>query len=404
MEIEVTGYSFPNDIHILWSLMIVMYPYITGLVAGSFVVSSLYHVFGRNELKPISRLSLVASFGFLLFATLPLLNHLGHPERGFNIIITPNFSSAMAAFGVFYAAYLIVVMLEIWLIYRKDIIMLARRSRGIKRAFYALLALGVYDTSEESRKLDHNIVVVLASIGIPMACILHGYVGFMFGSVKANSFWSTPLMPIIFLCSAITSGIAMVVVLYQILSKLNGARIDPECMQSLCRWLWMFAIITVTVELLEIISLAYERSEEWMVVGPLLGGKLAFSFIGIQLVFGALIPIILLGVVVLMKPFLTDPLRNTMAFVASLILLVQVLAMRWNVVIGGQMFSKSMMGFRQSYDPGLFEKEGVAVAIGIFVLPFIFLAIFNKFLPLAEEDVEGDGKASAAEPQAARGA
>ncbi len=399
MEHAITGYSFPNDVHILWSLMIVMYPYITGLVAGAFVVSSLYHVFGRKELRPIARLSLVASLAFLLFATLPLTNHLGHPERAFNIMITPNFSSAMAAFGVFYTLYLIVVVMEIWLVYRKDIILLARQSRGVKRWFFATVALGVYDTSEESLRLDHKIVVILAALGIPMACILHGYVGFMFGSVKANPFWSTPLMPIIFLCSAITSGIAMVMVLYQVLSKLNARGIDARCVQSLSRWLWMFAIITVTLELLEILCLSYARSEEWMVVGPLLGGKLSFSFVGVQLVFGSMIPIILLGVVVLMQPFLTDPLRNTMALVASLILLIQVLAMRWNIVIGGQMFSKSMMGFRESYEPGLFEKEGVAVALAIFVLPFIFMAVFNRYLSLSHNEPEaGDGGQVAAGP------
>jgi len=252
MEPQISGYCFPNDIHILWSVMIVMYPYITGLVAGSFVVSSLYHVFGRQELKPISRLSLVGSLCFLLFATLPLLVHLGRPERALNIMITPNFSSAMAAFGILYSLYLILVVLETWLVYRKDIILLAQRSTGLRKRLYSLLALGVYDTSEESLKLDHSVVVVLAAIGIPLACLLHGYVGFMFGSVKANTFWSTPLMPIIFLCSAITSGIAMVMVLYQCMSKLSGIAIQPDCVQALARWLWGFMLITVSVEMLEI--------------------------------------------------------------------------------------------------------------------------------------------------------
>ncbi|MEK7757012.1 MAG: polysulfide reductase, partial [Planctomycetota bacterium] len=39
---ENGGYLFPNDLHILWQLMIVMYPYVTGLVAGAFILSSLY--------------------------------------------------------------------------------------------------------------------------------------------------------------------------------------------------------------------------------------------------------------------------------------------------------------------------------------------------------------------------
>ncbi len=388
--IENEGFLFPNDLHILWQLMIVMYPYVTGLVAGAFILSSLYHVFHRDELRPIGRLSLVASLGFLLFAPATLQLHLGHPERSFNIMLTPNPSSAMAMFGFIYAAYLALLVFEIWLVHRVDIIMLASRSRGVQRWFYKVLALGVYDVSEEAKQVDHGVLVVLAALGIPAAALLHGYVGFIFGAVKANAWWSTPLMPIIFLCSAIVSGIAMVVILYQIGMKCSGRRIDAACMQSLARWLWLFVILSVTLELLEIMTLAYEAADEWLIIGPLLGDQLAFSFIGIQLIFGAMIPIILLGVVVLMSRYLTDQIRNTLCFVASLMLLVQVFAMRWNVVIGGQIFSKSARGFREALVPGLFEKEGVALAILIFVFPLVFIALFNRVLPVFEPADTGE--------------
>lgn len=385
MESEAINYLFPNDYHIMWSLMIVLYPYVTGLVAGAFIVSSLYHVFGREELRPVARLSMVASLAFLLVATLPLLAHLGHPLRALNIMITPHLTSAMAAFGMIYSLYFALVLFELFLIFRVEIITTARRSRGLKRRIFSILALGVYDTSEESLRVDHRVIVILAAIGIPAACILHGYVGFMFGSVKANAFWSTPLMPIIFLFSAVTSGVAMIMVLYQSLMKLSGRRIDAACIQSLAQWLWLFAILTVTLESLEIVTLAYERSEEWLVVGPLLTTKLAISFIGIQMIFGSLIPFLLLGIVVLMRQYLTDPLRNTIAFIAASILLIQVFAMRWNVVIGGQIFSKSMVGFRENYVPELFGKEGVILAVLILAFPFVFMAVFNRFLPLYEQ-------------------
>jgi Ni/Fe-hydrogenase subunit HybB-like protein len=385
---QLGGYLFPNDLHILWGLMIVMYPYLTGLVAGAFILSSLYHVFNRQELRPIGRLALVTSLGFLLFAPASLLLHLGHPERALNIMITPNLNSAMAAFGFIYAWYLALLVFEIWLVHRADIITLASQSRGITRWFYKCLALGVYDVSPEARQVDHRVLIVLAAIGIPSAALLHGYVGFIFGAVKANPWWSTPLMPIIFLCSAIVSGIALVVVLYQIGMKFSGRRIDAACMQSLARWLWLFVILNSVLELLEIMTLAYERAEEWTVIGPLLADQLAFSFIGLQLVLGAMVPIILLGIVVLMSPHLTDQIRNTLCFVASLLLLMQVLAMRWNVVIGGQTFSKSLRGFRESHTPGLFEKEGIALAVLIIVLPLLFIALFNRVLPVFEQTDE----------------
>ncbi len=378
------GFLFPNDLRILWELMIVMYPYITGLVAGAFILSSLYHVFKRDELRPIGRLALVASLGFLLFAPLTLLLHLGQPQRCFNIMLTPNLSSAMAMFGFIYAAYLSLLVFEIWLVHREDIIMLARRSRGFWRGVYKCLALGVYDISPESRRVDHNVLVILAGIGIPGAALLHGYVGFIFGAVKANPWWSTPLMPIIFLCSAIVSGIAMVVILYQIGMKFSGRKIDAPCMQSLARWLWLFVIVSVTLELLEITTLAYEAAEEWDIIGPLLTDQLAFSFIGIQIILGAMVPIILLGIVVLLSRYLTDQIRNTLCFVASLLLLCQVFAMRWNVVIGGQLFSKSLLGSRESHTPGLLEKEGIVPAIFILVAPLIFIVAFNRVLPVFE--------------------
>jgi Ni/Fe-hydrogenase subunit HybB-like protein len=383
MHEQAMNFLFPNDLHIMWSLMIVLYPYITGLVAGAFIVSSLYHVFGREELKPVARLAMVASLAFLSVATLPLLVHLGHPERSLNIMVTPHFTSAMSAFGMIYGLYFILVLFEIWLIYRVEIIETAARSRGLKRWIFSALALWVYNTTEGSRRVDHKLVVALAAIGIPMACILHGYVGFMFGSVKANAFWSTPLMPIIFLFSAVTSGIAMIIVLYEIASKINGRKIEGACVQSLAQWLWLFATITVTLELLEIIMLAYERNEEWLVVEPLITDKIAFSFIGVQMIFGSLVPFILLAIVVLMQRYLTDTLRNVISFIAAMILLVQVFAMRWNVVIGGQIFSKSGVGFRESYVPDLGGHEGIGMALLIMVAPFVIMAVFNRYLPLS---------------------
>src|SRR5512137_2927604 len=95
----MSGFVFPNELHITWTVMIVLYPYITGMVAGAFIVSSFYHVFGMEKLKPIAKYALVSSFAFLCFATVPLLNHLGRPDRAFNILITPNFNSAMSGFG-----------------------------------------------------------------------------------------------------------------------------------------------------------------------------------------------------------------------------------------------------------------------------------------------------------------
>ena len=54
--------------------------------------------------------------------------------------------------------------------------------------------------------------------------------------------------------------------------------------------------------------------------------------------------------------------------------------MRWNVVIGGQLFSKSFYGFT-SYKLGLIGSEGSLTALGLFILPFVILAFLLWLFP-----------------------
>jgi formate-dependent nitrite reductase membrane component NrfD len=333
----------------------------------------------------------MASMAFLLVATWPLLLHLGHPFRGINVMITPNATSAMAGFGYFYSGYMVILLVEVWLVFRKDIITYARRSRGLKQTIYKLLALGVYDTSEKAQAIDRKMVKFLAAIGIPGAFLLHGYVGFLFGALKSNPWWSTPLMPIIFIFSAVVSGIAALIVMYQVAMKLKGLVIDRACIDTMCGWLWMFLMITASLELLELVTLSYEKAEEWEIIGQLLFGPLSFSFLGLQMIVGVLIPFILLMIIVLMKENMGDKVANTLSFTSATLLLIQVFSMRWNVVIGGQMISKSLAGLREAYKPELFGKEGIMMAIGIMVVPFVIIFVAEWLLPMfkySEEQTE----------------
>jgi len=395
---EITGFAFPNDIHVTWSLMIVMYPYITGFVAGSFIVTSLYHLFDRQEFKPVARLAMATSFAFLLVASLPLQLHLGQPQRGPYVIITPNPTSAMAGFGILYSFYLLVLVLELWFVWRPEIIDRARRSRGLARAFYSTLALRTYDLSPEALEVDHKAIKILAGIGLPAACMLHGYVGFIFGAIKANPWWSTPLMPVIFLLSAAVSGIALLILLYQVFARIDGRPVVATCVSALASWLWFFLILTITLEQLELIVMAYEKSESWLIISQLLTTRLAFSYVTMQMIVGGLIPLILLAVVVLMNRYLHDKVRNTLATVAALLCLIQVFAMRWNIVIGGQLLSKSLRGLRSPFEPEIFGREGVLMAIALFVAPFVILWIFDRVLGIEEPEAsagEGHGPDSA---------
>ncbi|MCF8056107.1 MAG: polysulfide reductase NrfD [Desulfocapsa sp.] len=377
------NYIFPNDLHVHWSLMIVLYPYITGLVAGAFIVSSLYHVFHIKALKPVARFSLLFALAFLICATWPLLNHLGRPERALSMMLTPNPTSAMAGFGYIYSAYFIVLLLEIIFIFRPTVVALRQKATGFMKTVYGILAIGSDNVSAKSLKLDHKIISFLAAIGIPMACLLHGYVGFIFGGIKANPLWATPLMPLIFLLSACVSGIAGIIVTYILLMKISGKEIDVDCVQTLIKFLWGFFILDFVFEMLELFSHFYMANHHWHTLETLYSGPLYNTFWVFQIGIFSVIPFFLLMLMSLIR--FKDSLLLFFAPIVSIMILVQVLLMRWNVVVGGQLMSKSERG-ATTFHPMWLEKEGILPAIIIMIAPVVILWIIGKILPFWMDD------------------
>ena len=375
----VQGFMYPNEVELQWSVLIVLYPYITGLVAGAFILASLERVFRVEAVKPTYRLALLTALAFLLVAPLPLQLHLGHPERSFQMYLTPHTSSAMAMFGFVYLWYLMAVLvLEIWLDYRKEIVETARASTGAKRLLYRAMSLGVDDVSEEALRLDDRVGYALTLVGIPSAFLLHGYVGFIFGSIKANPWWSTPLMPIVFLFSAIVSGIALVLLMYMAISRLKGVAIDMRCVDTIARYLLYAFLVDFTLEGLDLLHRMYESDESFKSLHFLANTKLFVSQILLPIVLGGLLPIGLLALVQVVT--LTERARKGIYVLAASLTLVGILAMRWNVVIGGQLFSKSFLGYT-TYKMDFATREGLLPAILLMLLPFAILWGLVKLLP-----------------------
>jgi Ni/Fe-hydrogenase subunit HybB-like protein len=381
--VAISNYVFPNDLHVHWSLMIVLYPYITGLVAGAFIVSSLYHVFHIESLKPVARFSLLFALAFLICATWPLMNHLGHPERAMSMMLTPNPTSAMAGFGYIYSAYFIVLLLEIIFIMRPTVVVLGSQATGFMKTVYSILSIGSDNVSEKALKLDRKIIGFLAAIGIPMACVLHGYVGFIFGGIKANPLWATPLMPVIFLLSACVSGIAGIIFAYILLMKLAGKPIDVDCVQTMIQFLWGFFILDFVFEMLEIFSHFYMATHHWHTLDTLYSGPLFNTFWVAQVGIFSVIPFVLLMALSLVK--VKDSILLFFAPLVSVMILIQVLLMRWNVVVGGQLMSKSERG-ATSFHPMWLEKEGILPAIIIMIAPILILWLIGKVLPFWQEE------------------
>ncbi len=400
-------FVLPNE-YIYWSIQIVMYPYMTGLVAGAFVLSSLYHVFGVTKLKEIARFSLVFSFALLPVAMMPLMLHLQQPFRGINVLMTPHFTSAISAFGIVFLTYAFIVAGEIWFVYRKHFVEMtnelqAKPDRTGMDSFYLLiykcLTLGAMNLDEESLQKDHKAVKFLASIGIPVACFLHGYAGFIFGSVKANALWMTPLMPVIFICSAVVSGIALCILCYvlaqearKFLAKRKMARWanDPQAptiealhgaeqseVAMTANYLLYFMIAAATLEILDMIFRGYTQVKSWDILREVILERDFTKIFILQYGLGNVLPFILM-----MLPGRT--VRRTT--IATVLVLFGVFMMRWNVVIGGQAFSLSFAGFMDYHLPIIPHdmetfKEGLFGALTVIATPFVLFWFLAKVVP-----------------------
>jgi Ni/Fe-hydrogenase subunit HybB-like protein len=383
----VEGFMYPNEIELQWSVLIVLYPFLTGLVAGAFILASLERVFQVQAVKPTYRLALLTALAFLLVAPLPLQLHLGHPERSYEMYLTPHKTSAMAMFGFVYLWYLMAVLvLEIWLDYRRDIVVLSQSTTGWKRWLYRLMTLGSSNISQRALAVDERVGWTITLIGIPSAFLLHGYVGFIFGSIKANPWWSSPLMPVVFIFSAMVSGIAAVMLLYMLMMWSRGETVDMRCVDTIARYLFYIFIIDFSLEMLDLIHRIYEADESFRSLDFMVHTKLYMSHIVVQIVLGTVAPIALLALTQVLK--LGEMTRKRIYALAGSLTLIGIFAMRWNVVIGGQLFSKSFLGYT-TYKMGLVTREGLLVAIVLTVLPLVILWVLVKLLPPWPEGTSG---------------
>jgi Ni/Fe-hydrogenase subunit HybB-like protein len=398
-------FTLPNE-YIYWSIQIVMYPFMTGLVAGAFVLSSLYHVFGIQQLKDMARFALVFSFALLFAAPMPIVLHLQFPFRGINVFMTPHFTSAIAAFGIVFFSYGAIVASELWFLYRKHFVEVSLKLREkqdktlVEWFLYLVfcsLTLGVYDVSEEALHRDEKAIKFLAGLGIPVACFLHGYAGFIFGSVKANALWMTPLMPVIFIMSAVVSGIALCMLTYIVtmeIKKFLAHRkksslgtfhseeeikgVEVHVIKMTAKYLLTFLVAAISLELLDLIFRGYTALKSWDVLRSVIYERDFGDIFVKQYLIGNLVPFIL---------FLIPGLTIRRTVLGALLVLFGVFMMRWNVVIGGQAFSLTFAGFMHYHLPIVPHdwetfKEGLAGALSIFFMPFVLFWIFSYIFPI----------------------
>lgn len=310
---------------VTWGLWIAAYIYFIGLSAGSFLVSSLVYVFNIKAFEKIGRLAIFTALVTLVLALLSVFADLGHEFRAWHVMVFPNFKSPMAWMIYLYSFYFLLILVEFWLVNRKDFIE-GSQLKDWRGTAFKILALKSKDVSDVAIARDNRLVKILATIGIPVAIMFHGGVGSLFGVVAARPHWHSGLFPILFLLSALVSGgalLAMISIIFQ-----DGYNKNKETVVLLGKMVLGLLFLEVIFQVSEFL-VAFRGGIPGHIAGlqMVISGKYWPVFWIWQVFLGTFVPMVLLS----------SKLKNHAVYVgiACMLIFVGIFGMRLNIVIPG---------------------------------------------------------------------
>lgn len=279
-----------------FGLFIAVYFYLTGLSAGSFILSTLAYGFGMERFKSLGKVGVVLATVLLIIAPLFLLLHIGVPHRAWHLFVYLNFESPIT-----WGSFLLILYPINCIVYG-------------------------YFMFKEKRKQTR----LFGLIGIPLAISVHGYTGFILAFGKARALWNTALMPILFLVSAIVSGIALMILVSIVKDRFFSTqkKIDYPLLENLGKMLAWMIVLDLFLVGCDILVLSISHSEAQDVAHLLLSGKFFPLFLIVENFLGKIVPFTLLVI---------PRFRNLATMIiASLLVVIGIFFMRYVVVLGGE--------------------------------------------------------------------
>ncbi len=293
MDVSVLYNIFPQE---TFGTLIAIYFYLTGLSAGSFVLSTLAYVFGVDKYKPIGKIGVILAALFLILAPVALLIHVGQPLKAWHLFVHLNVTSPITWGSFLLTLYPINCVIYGWFMF----------------------------------KGNHKMTRLFGTIGIPLAVFVHGYTGFILALGKARALWNTALMPFLFLVSAMVSGIALMIIISLIKDRFfsREKKVNHELIFGLGNLLAAMILIDLFLVLSDVLVLLVSHTEAQEAAHLLLRGKFSVLFIWVENIMGKVFPVLLL---------LLPRLRNlTTVTIASIMVIVGIFIMRYVVVLGGE--------------------------------------------------------------------
>lgn len=304
-----------------FGLLVVLDFFLNGLSVGLFLVSALSTVFGWQKARQLAKPAAAMALALLMPVPLVLIADLGRPSRFLNLLLHYNPTSVMSWGGILLTLYGLGCLVYTWLLWRDD-----RRVR------------------------------VAGAVGLALAAGTVLYPGMLLAVVRSRPLWNSALMPVLFVTSGLAAGVSLVTVAaawFPRWTHLEGSQAG-EVLRPLNAWLAGTQLVLIAMHF---VVLATGNAAGQAAVRHLLAGPRQFSFVWLQVLLGTLLPLVLL--------LLSSRGRSPSVLAgASLLSLLGVFALRYNLVYGGAELPLTGAGLNHANTPTA-EWVGFTVLLGL---------------------------------------
>jgi molybdopterin-containing oxidoreductase family membrane subunit len=343
----VTGMS--NQV--VWGVPHVFAIFLIVAASGALNTASIASVFGRDDYKPLARLSALLAIALLSGGLAVLVLDLGRPDRLIVAMTHYNFKSIFAWNIFLYIGFMFIVGIYLWMMFEPRMNRFSARVGTAAFIWRLVLTTGT---------------------------------GSIFGFLVAREAFDSAVMAPLFVVMSLSFGTALTLLIGMLIFWINGAAIDPALAQKLRRLLGFFVIgvayLVAVDHLTRLYVTGHHQLERFILVD---GGIYTLLFWGVQILLGTVVPAILL----LLPRFC----QRGYLITAALLVVVGALAQVYVLIIGGQVFPLELFpgysvtstfydGVIAHYTPSLAELAlgmggmGLAVLvtlIGVRILPFV---------------------------------
>ncbi len=279
-----------------WNWTVAVYLFVAGVSAGAFAISALAYFLGEEKYQDITRIGAYIAPFPLMFGLLFLIYDLERPQLFWKLMVTLQVHSIMSlgAWLLLVFSVLSFVYFYLWLPDRFDVVELLRRTPGSWDKWAIVRRFKTSPLLEKlHRKHLNGLRGWIAMAGIPVSLLVGIYTGVLLGALVARPFWNNPMLPMLFLVSALKTGTASICLIGCVVKGIGGmSREQIETNKFVIHSIDFFLmILSIIAILLFVFGLYAAPRSSVEAAGLIMGGEFTFLFWGLAVVVGVLFPL-----------------------------------------------------------------------------------------------------------------